>query len=93
MTDIDRDALISGECEPEMGPYRHYPTDWMWRWLDIGGGGPAMPAEAGTPLHSGFRRQFDRGRESWPNYGVMLDARYTPETAHKPRDGNLGLDR
>ena len=22
-----------------------------WRWLNIGGGGPVMPAEAGTALH------------------------------------------
>ena len=75
------------------GAYRTHES-----WLDIGGGGPVMPAEAGTPLHSGFRRQLDRGRESWANYGVNLEPDY-PVTqddiagAGREVEGRLGPER
>ena len=52
---MDEDELIGGGCAQELKRAEfcrsHY---WAhnWRWLDIGGGGPVMPAQAGTALWS-----------------------------------------
>ena len=52
MTDIDRDALISGDAP--WGFIRETedrPCQWLcWRWLDIGGGGPGPEVEPGSAL-------------------------------------------
>ena len=54
---MNENELISGECWQEgigeegwYHPNFHIAWRVRWRWLDIGGGGPVMPAEAGTKL-------------------------------------------
>ena len=49
---MGKDELISGEWhEPMWGrPLRLSDGCWHWRWMDIGGGGYALPMEPGIHL-------------------------------------------
>ena len=46
---MDENELVSGERWTVVEGIRHARMV-RWAWMDIGGGGPVMPAEAGTPI-------------------------------------------
>lgn len=101
MTEIDRDELISGECLgmlishelPPDAPGRIWGDEYwysvhMWRWLDIGGGGPVMPKKPGSPLIETIERQWREG------VAELLGQTLAPVTEDDiPEDADAGIRR